>query len=348
MEVPVMDIDRRLYKFAMKQVNGLLTYDVPEDAVYSKEEHLRVLLAASLVNGFAEGVSQSLGGPTGETVLSYIKSQDMERLKGAFDGLIERNVEFLRKKRKLLRVPVAIDWHDVMYYGDPETDMVVGTQHKKGSNYAFEYLTASVLVDGERLILAALPISSRKEVPARVADIVARIERLKVRIRYLTLDGGFFSVDVIRFLDPRIRYVMHMPSTQKTRKMRLWDGRRFRYTTTGWKRKKEEQASFDVVVAYDKTKDYTYLLATNLDYKAQTILNLFKKRWGIETSYRMTNQFLIKTTSKKYVIRLFYYLFACIMYNLWIIYNQENPTQAIQMKLYVIGYIMNKPKGQPT
>jgi hypothetical protein len=41
----------------------------------------------------------------------------------------------------------------------------------------------------------------------------------------------------------------------------------------------------------------------------------------IETSYRICNQFLIKTTSKQYVVRLFYYLFACAVYNAWVLYE---------------------------
>ncbi|MHB8566711.1 MAG: hypothetical protein ACYC7D_08145 [Nitrososphaerales archaeon] len=105
--------------------------------------------------------------------------------------------------------------------------------------------------------------------------------------------------------------------------MRLWHGRRFTYTTSGHRRKKSEQATFEVVVAYDKSKDYKYLFATNLPYRAEAVLRLFKNRWGIETSYRMSNQFLMKTTSRNYVVRLFYYLFACLVYNAWVMYNAD-------------------------
>lgn len=107
--------------------------------------------------------------------------------------------------------------------------------------------------------------------------------------------------------------------------MKIWHGRRFTYTTSGHRRKKSEQASFDVVVVYDKSKDYKYLFATNLPshYRPETILKLFKARWGIETTYKMSNQFLIKTTSRNYIVRLFYYLFACLEYNAWVMYNSK-------------------------
>ncbi len=354
---------RKLYEFVKKNISGLLTYELKERAIYSKNEHLNLLISASLVNGFAEGVSKSLGeSPTAETLLSYIKSQREARVKQIFDNLIDGNVKDLRKRRKLrVPVPVALDLHDVMYYGNhEETPMVIGTMHRDGSNYSFKYLTASVLADGERLIVAVTGLASGSELVSSTTQIVRKLqEELKIRIRYLVFDGGFFHTNLLRFLEESgLKYIVRMAPTYKTKKMRLWQGRRFTYTTSGHRRRESEQASFEVVVAYDKTKDYKYLFATNLPYKAETILRLFKNRWGIETSYRMSNQFLIKTTSRNYVVRLFYYLFACLVYNSWVMYNANQEllhpnesVEVIQMKLSLIGLIMNKSfdmKGKHT
>lgn len=347
----MVDFNKKLYTFTRKHVQDLLTYDVKKRALYSKEEHLKLLLTASLVNGFAEGVSRSMAdSPTGETLLSYIKSQEQERLHRIFDSIIEKNVRALRKHRELvLKVPIAIDWHDVMYYGDPETPMVIGTQHKKGSNYAYEYLTASILMDGERLVIAVLPITAKSEVGDLTIGILLRLEHLGIRIRYVTLDGGFFNVEIIRFLEAYgVKYIIHLPMTSKTKKMKLWKGRRFVYT--GRKREWKRRVSFNVIVAYDKRKKYKYLFATNMPYKDDTILHMFNKRWGIETSYRMCNQFLIKTTSKSYTVRFFYYLLACIVYNTWVLYNHNKDERCavVQMKICLIGFITNELKESPT
>jgi len=41
---------------------------------------------------------------------------------------------------------------------------------------------------------------------------------------------------------------------------------------------------------------------------------------GIETGYRIKkHSFLPKTTSKDYRIRLFYFLFSILLYNMWIL-----------------------------
>ena len=47
---------------------------------------------------------------------------------------------------------------------------------------------------------------------------------------------------------------------------------------------------------------------------------LYRKRWGIETSYRVKkHSYLPKTTSKNYLVRLFYFMFSVLLYNLWIL-----------------------------
>ncbi|MEM3127456.1 MAG: hypothetical protein QW769_00455 [Nitrososphaerales archaeon] len=43
-----------------------------------------------------------------------------------------------------------MDWHDDMYYGK-EADMVNGTKPRDGTSYAYQYMTASLLLDGIRL-----------------------------------------------------------------------------------------------------------------------------------------------------------------------------------------------------
>ena len=47
-----------------------------------------------------------------------------------------------------------------------------------------------------------------------------------------------------------------------------------------------------------------YILATNIDIPPIRVLKFFKKRWGIETGYRMIRKFLARTTSKRWRIRL--------------------------------------------
>ena len=47
----------------------------------------------------------------------------------------------------------------------------------------------------------------------------------------------------------------------------------------------------------------------------------YRRRWGIETSYRQIGDFLPRTSSPTFSVRLFYFLFAVALYNLWVLVN---------------------------
>jgi IS4 transposase len=65
-------------------------------------------------------------------------------------------------------------------------------------------------------------------------------------------------------------------------------------------------------------------LVTNRDVTrdiAQPLAEAYRRRWGIETSYRKVTEFLPKTSSPTFSVRLFYFLFAVALYNLWVLTN---------------------------
>lgn len=67
-------------------------------------------------------------------------------------------------------------------------------------------------------------------------------------------------------------------------------------------------------------------LATNkeIDRSDISLLNrlpkMYSKRWGIETGYRVKKkEGLVRTTSRNYKIRYFYFMFSILLYNIWIL-----------------------------
>jgi putative transposase len=85
-------------------------------------------------------------------------------------------------------------------------------------------------------------------------------------------------------------------------------------------RKNFDQVKFKLVIVNDK-ENMKRVFATNLRItkdNAKLLFQEYGKRWGIETSYRVKGDFKARTTSKKYVVRLFYFMFSACLYNLWI------------------------------
>lgn len=69
---------------------------------------------------------------------------------------------------------------------------------------------------------------------------------------------------------------------------------------------------------------------------------MFRKRWGIETIYRMIRKFLAKTTSKHYNVRLLYFYLAVALYNLWVKlnFNQNEPLSADILRMHLAVFFV--------
>ncbi|MGQ9514977.1 MAG: hypothetical protein ACUVTL_08035 [Thermoproteota archaeon] len=93
---------------------------------------------------------------------------------------------------------LAIDWHNEMYYVDPNAEGVVGTQPKNGSHHAYRFATMSVLVKGKRLTLAVVPMLERRTF-GYFLFLLCREFELGIRVKLLLLDRGFYSIELVRW-----------------------------------------------------------------------------------------------------------------------------------------------------
>ena len=276
-----------------------------------KQDVARVLLTASLDNDYVEGCAQSLH-VCGQTVRNHLKQQNPTRFLQVNREIIEK-----MKKQGALSKPLilAVDWHDEMYYGDPTAEGVVGAVRKNGSNHAYRFATANVLVKGERLTLAVTPMLDRCAL-WHVKQLLEGIAELGLAVKLLLFDRGYYSTALIRFLnDCGFKYIIHIP----------WHGLPLKagvdrlHTTTTHKNRVSEQATFRLVTVRQKRK--LLIFATNTSLKLYWVRKTFRRRWGIETSYRLIGLFLAKTTSKRYGLRKLYFFLAVVLYNLWVLRN---------------------------
>jgi len=319
-------------------VAPLFSFEMKEGAWYGRQDLVELMLHMAVTNGFAEGVANILRCrgrmPTGETLLDYVKSMTCDEMLANAEAQVERCVEMLKGKGLRLKdVAVAFDWHDQPYYGKPVAGMV-GTKPKRGTYHAFSFLTASVLTAGRRLTLCIIPLASREGLPTLVLALIERIQRRVKRIGYMAFDNGFQSSELILELQKReIPFILPLRDTVKLGRRRRWMryARRFNYTTQG--------VTVDVVEVED-AKGRRYFLATNIPASPKRVLRMYKLRWGIETSYRKIREFLPKTTSRNWIVRIFNFIFACLLYNAWVVLNAkaQTPITTIAIKL---SYIWN-------
>lgn len=96
----------------------------------------------------------------------------------------------------------------------------------------------------------------------------------------------------------------------------------------------EERATFTIVILPKQNaksnllKDKYIAFATNLPehkvlWNISIIPEEYRKRWGIETGYKGVEQFRARTTSRNRSLRTFYFYYALIVYNAWLLANIE-------------------------
>lgn len=349
---------RRIRKFIKKKIFPLVWTETKYNAVFKRGDFLDLLLHMGLTHCFAEGGSQTLNltkaerVPDSDTLLYHLKKYTRTEIEDAYQQVFDI-INAIAKKNGLFKrkVDVAIDYTDDLYYGDKNDDMVVAVQPKDGTSYGYRFASISIVEKGKRFTLLAIPIGAFTFKDQAIETLVSYALRW-VKIRNLYADRGFNAVDVIQVLEKHgINYLMPMVKNQKVKRtiMHATPPVVFDYTLT--KGRKSVKTNL-VVVAGEDLQKLTFI--TNLHItpsKAQSLLDLYSRRWGVETSYRVKNQFKPKTCSKNYVIRLFYTLFAFAMLNLWTLVNaligkawglSQSAMLALTVKVF-LTVLMKKP-----
>lgn len=256
--------------------------------------------------------------PSPNTVLYRVGKLETQEVLEMFGKCFEETHKIAKTygafKRK---VDVAIDITDQLYYGDKNDPMVLQTRPREGTSHAYRFATINVVASGRRFTLLALPMD-RLTTKAEIVRKLIEYAKKKVHIGTVYVDRGFFSTNVINLLKGLgVKFLM--PAVKNSRIKRLVEEHKaptiLEYRMVG--------SYFKLVIVKDD-KNLKTVFATNLDVNegdAHRLFDLYGKRWGIETSYRVKNLFRAKTTSKRYVIRLFYFSFSVCLYNLWILAN---------------------------
>ena len=315
------------------------------------ENILDCVLHAAVTNDFIENGTQVLRSrkkdiPAPRTVRYHLKKLEISEILLQFNKISEELYKIAKKQRWFIGpVDPSIDTHDWMYYGDKNNAMVLGTQPKNGTFHAYKFVTVCVVEKGIRFTLKALPISDYSEIDNLVEELV-KYAKGKVKIKKVYLDRGFYGVPIVRiFKKLKVHFIIHAKKSIGVKKV-IEKNKGAEVIVADYKmyRKRKAPSGKECVrlfiLPHRTKKDERVCFVTDLDVNEENAKDYtedFRKRWGIETSYRVKKDvFRPKTTSKKYAIRLFFFLFSVCFYNLWVLVS-------IIFSLVIYGRIPDKP-----
>lgn len=230
---------------------------------------------------------------------------------------------------------LAIDVTLIPYHGQPqqEEDEVVRGEAKSGTTHFHGYATVSIVHNKRRYVVALTWVRLHESMAQIVGRLLDRVKRLKIRVRRVYLDKGFCAIQVFTTLDRRhIAYIVPIPAKGKGETAgvrKLFIGRWRSYATT-YTFSSPENGTYTVhavaVRRYTKGKYgrhgvrwFAYAVA-DLPERCTPgqVFQLYRQRFGIETSYRQMNQVRARTMSRNPVLRLLLVGIAFILVNLYV------------------------------
>jgi putative transposase len=240
---------------------------------------------------------------------------------------------------------IAIDLTLIPYHGQPYEDQkeIVRSAPKSGTTHFHGYATVSIVRDHRRYVVALRFIEYGEEMADIVRWLLKRLKSLKFRIRRVFLDKGFCSKPVFKVLEQhQLSFIMPIPVRGKSGGVRtLFQGisRKTTYTFNSPKHGKYPVQAV-VVQRYSKgryrrhkSKWFAYAVSgLPAGYLPSHIFELYRQRFGIESSYRQMNQVRARTSTRNPVIRLLLVGLAFVLFNLYIALRQ-NLTSALQKPL---------------
>jgi hypothetical protein len=259
------------------------------------------------------------------------------------------------------RRPMAIDLNEICYYGRPlkhQRELRRG-KRKAGTTRFHCYATLYVVRRGQRFTVAVTYVWQKDSHVAVVERLLDEARRIGLPLpRYLLLDRGFYSLEVVQYLKRVVRCPFLMPVVHRGRKSKrplseLKGTRRF----LAWKRSgfgkhevKNRQTRETVNICVACRGAARRAAASRASSRAACraasrrrrpkrrsrgrplvfafwgfrpaspawVREAYRKRFGIETSYRQMNQGRARTCSRDPRLRLLLVGIALVLRNLWV------------------------------
>jgi len=299
-----------------------------------------LLLAASRVVSIFAACRSLADAPRGQTVrdvLSDLLPSMPELERRANRALVGELPKALGKRSWR----IAVDLTLIPYHGKPLADEreLYRSKASSGTTKFHAYATAVVVHRGLRSTLALTRVDRGEALKAVVQRLLAIVRKRGVKIRFLLLDKAFFTVSVITYLK-RAGHGFLMPAFARGRKPKgnksptglrsLLKKRNgfYLHTMTGKRgSEKKGKTTFTVCVT---SKDHTYEKTGERVHKKmmfavhkvagqpREIREMYRKRFGIETSYRQMNEARIPTCTRSPLLRLLYFAIALVLRNVWV------------------------------
>ncbi len=309
------------------------------DTRVTEQEVLGVLGYASVHHTSIESACQELArAPSGNRLREVLAAALPARsvLQRQLNTVLRAQLP--RPLRKAKRaVALAIDITLIPYHGRaaPDDPDVLRAQAKAGTRHFHGYATVSIVHHRHRYVLALRLVEQHESMVQIVRDLLDRVKRLKIRVRRVYLDKEFYSLDVFRTLERRrLSYVLPVPVRGQQGGIRQFFGHGYGryaiYTLHSTKQHRTYAIRVAVVHRYRSHRSrrrfgwFAFAVRGLPPGTApRQVFELYRQRFGIETSYRQMNTVRARTSSRSPALRLLLVGLALVLVNFYVTWRSS-------------------------
>lgn len=301
---------------------------------------LDVLLAAATNNtSIEQECSAMVGAPSPNTVRGVLReSLELEKLERQVNQALGSHLN--RRYWKGLQT-VAVDLVEVPYHGlaAQNPNEIRRGKAKQGTTHFHVFATAYVVRQHRRVTLALHYVRLNESLVSVLDALKSWLDELGVRVGLWLADRAFCSVAALRWFSSQPEAIVPMVARGSKASLSgsrglfassqsYWDQYTMHSDTDG-------TLTFDVAVVRRKSRPSRtgtkQLPPTTLVYAVvgkrlqrqlrkrsfPSVVETYRRRFGIESSYRQINQARLRTSSRSPELRLLAVAIALLLRNLW-------------------------------
>lgn len=296
-------------------------------------------------------------GNKADTLHKYISWSDERVLKQTYELQVRNFLKIL----KIKKVELAIDGKQDLYYGKNGNMNVRQIAHENGADEAWEYIVISI-INPLKIPLMAVPYNQGDDIDKICIELLEYARSLPITITKVLFDRGFYHAHLIDYLEShrggrQLPYLIFVPKNEAVKKyIEQTKGRfgAFKHKMN-YKREKSSWKPTTTLVVCKKVgknkkgEPYDWVFATNLK-PSMGLVRAYRKRWNIETGFRIMEEGKIKTKSNNPLIRFFYFLLRALLTLIWVLNNivrvfmtYKGYLRAVEHKLRIVAKFKPPP-----
>ena len=320
----------QVLNFLVNTLDGEIDIDLGENAEIDSEDIWDVLVGATADEDSVSHLCDvSKESPHGNTVLYHLRTKfELAELERVGETLVQQDILALLPDRP---VEVVCDLHLRPYYGEEfdSVEELYESLAKSGTTTFHGYATLYARVRDKRYTLAVRRLTRGDTASSILAELLGILEGLDPRVKAVYLDREFYDTYCLTLLAAHnYAYVIPIVKWGETIQDEL---------SRGWSRviDHEMQAELDGhswTVEFPVYIDCTYqqgrydeegvarhgyaVDAPFIDTPRQA-RTYYSRRFGIESSYRLSERSIATATTQNPAVRFLYVLISFLLQNTW-------------------------------